>query len=63
MGQDNKRGLQYIAGFGWLKFGKSRLGMKQGTLGAALVAWDEKTGKWGGKTTEWYAKWYAKLTG
>jgi replicative DNA helicase len=56
MGQDNKRGLQYIAGFGWLKFGKSRLGMKQGTLGAALVAWDDKTGKWGGKTTEWYAK-------
>ena len=56
MGADNRHGLQYIAGYGWLKFGKSRLGMKQGTLGAALIKWDETVGKWGGKTSEWYPK-------
>ena len=56
MGQDNKHGLQYIAGFGWLKFGKSRLGMKKGTLGAALVGWNDKNGSWASTTTEWYAK-------
>ena len=56
MSSTQRHGLPYVAGHGWLKFGKSRLGMKQGTLGAAMVEWNDKIGRWGRKTEEWYPK-------
>ena len=56
MGQGNRHGLPYIAGSGWLKFGKSRLGMKKGTLGAAQVEWNAENGSWGKTTIEWWPK-------
>ena len=54
MSSKNQKGLPYVPGHGYIKFSASRLGMKRGSLGAACVAWDDKKGAWGSKTSEWY---------
>ena len=51
-----KAGLPYVPGSGWLKFGAARLGLKKGSLGAALVPWNDKKGCWGDKTLEFWPK-------
>ena len=56
MSSKDKVGLPYVPGMGYLKFGASRLGMKRGSLGAAMVPWDDKRGAWGSKTREWIAR-------
>ena len=52
----NKQSLPYVPDCGWLKFGAARMGLKRGSLGAALVAWDDKKGAWGNTTKEWWPK-------
>ncbi len=53
---NDKRGLPYVPGHAYLKFGAARIGMKKGTLGAALVKWNDKKGMWGNSTVEWMPK-------
>ena len=56
MSSGNKRGLPFVEGMGYIKFAACRYGLKQGTLGAAQVRWDDKVGKWGEKTKEFYPR-------
>jgi replicative DNA helicase len=56
MSSNNRANLPYVEGMGYLKFGACRYGMKQGSLGAAQVAWNEKKGNWGDKTAVWYPR-------
>jgi len=56
MSSGNKRGLPYVEGTGYIKFGACRYGMKKGSLGAMQIKWNEKIGKWGEKHLEWYPK-------
>ena len=56
MSNDNRRGLPYVEGMGYIKFGACRYGMVRGSLGAAQVKWNDKNGSWGEKTREWYPR-------
>lgn len=56
MSNDNRRGLPYVEGMGYIKFGACRYGMKKGSLGAAQVRWNDKKGAWGEKKAEWYPR-------
>ena len=56
MSSKNKASLPYVPGMGYIKFSASRLGMKRGSLGAALIPWDDKRHSWGDKTREWIAR-------
>ena len=56
MSSTGRKNLPYVEGTGYLKFGACRYGMKQGSLGAAQVKWNDKKGSWGDMTKEWYPR-------